>query len=90
MNRSMVLAVAALLVLASTALAQHGGHGGGHRGSPGAGDTSDAGLVDFNRALAYVQATGVNQEHGGCEEAGADGVSGKPIARLSFIKRLPP
>jgi len=56
----MVLAFGTLLLLsASTLLAQHGGHGGGgRRGSPGAGsaDTSDAGLADFNRALA-VQAT---------------------------------
>jgi hypothetical protein len=59
-NRPMVLAIGTLLLLsASTLLAQHGGHGGGgRRGSPGAGsaDTSDAGLADFNRALA-VQAT---------------------------------
>jgi len=56
----MVLAIGTLLLLsASTLLAQHGGPGGGgRRGSPGAGsaDTSDAGLADFNRALA-VQAT---------------------------------
>jgi len=56
----MVLAIGTLLLLsASTLLAQHGEHGGGgRRGSPGAGsaDTSDAGLADFNRALA-VQAT---------------------------------
>jgi hypothetical protein len=56
----MVLAIGTLLLLsASTLLAQHGGHGGGgRRGSPGAGsaDTSDAGLADFNRALA-MQAT---------------------------------
>ena len=60
MNRPMVLAIGTLLLLsASTLLAQHGEHGGGgRRGSPGAGsaDTSDAGLADFNRALA-VQAT---------------------------------
>ena len=60
MKRPMVLAIGTLLLLsASTLLAQHGGHGGGgRRGSPGAGnaDTSDAGLADFNRALA-VQAT---------------------------------
>ncbi len=59
-NRPMVLAIGTLLLLsASTLLAQHGEHGGGgRRGSPGAGsaDTSDAGLADFNRALA-VQAT---------------------------------
>jgi hypothetical protein len=61
-NRPMVLAIGTWLLLsASTLLAQHGGHGGGgRRGSPGAGagsaDTSDAGLADFNRALA-VQAT---------------------------------
>jgi hypothetical protein len=70
-NRSVALAAlacATLLVLsASTALAQHGGHGGGgggRRGSPGAasGDTSDAGLVDFNRALA-VQATSDQTSH---------------------------
>jgi molecular chaperone GrpE (heat shock protein) len=56
----MVLAIGTVLLLsASTLLAQHGGHGGGGRGGPpgaGSGDTSDAGLADFNRALA-VQAT---------------------------------
>jgi hypothetical protein len=67
MNRFMVLVVGTvLLVSASTLLAQHGGHGGGgsHRGSPGAasGDTSDAGLADFNRALA-VQATSDQISH---------------------------
>jgi hypothetical protein len=61
-NRPMVLAIGTWLLLsASTLLAQHSGHGGGgRRGAPGAGagsaDTSDAGLADFNRALA-VQAT---------------------------------
>jgi predicted nucleic acid-binding Zn-ribbon protein len=46
-------------------LAQHGGHGGGgHGGAPkaGAADTSDAGLTDFNRALA-VQATSDQTSH---------------------------
>lgn len=47
-----------LLLCAPSVLAQYGGHGGGgRRGTPGAAssDTSDAGLTDFNRALA-VQA----------------------------------
>ena len=66
-NRPMVLAVGTVLLLSvSTVLAQHGGHsgGGGRRGSPGAasGDTSDAGLADFNRALA-VQATSDQASH---------------------------
>jgi hypothetical protein len=58
-KRLAVLAIGTLLLLsAHNLLAQHGGHGGGRRGSPGAGsgDTSDAGLADFNHALA-VQAT---------------------------------
>ena len=68
MTRRLVLAVAILVfVSASTLLAQHGGHGGGgggRRGSPGAGsgDTSDASLADFNRALA-VQATSDQVSH---------------------------
>ncbi len=48
-----------LLFCASSALAQHGGHGGGRRGAPGSAGsagTGDAGLTDFNHALA-VQAT---------------------------------
>jgi hypothetical protein len=66
-NRLAVLAMAALLLLpASRLLAQHGGHGGGggRRGAPGAGggDTSDAGLTDFNHALA-VQATSDQASH---------------------------
>jgi chromosome segregation ATPase len=65
-SRFMVLVVGTVLLLsASTLLAQHGGHGGGgRRGSPGAasGDTSDAGLADFNRALA-VQATSDQTSH---------------------------
>jgi hypothetical protein len=66
-NRPMVLAVGTVLLLSvSTVLAQHGGHsgGGGRHGSPGAasGDTSDAGLADFNRALA-VQATSDQASH---------------------------
>jgi hypothetical protein len=59
-NRPMVLAIGTLLLLSASALlAQYGAHGGGgRRGPPGAGsgDTSDAGLADFNHALA-VQAT---------------------------------
>ena len=67
MNRLAVLAIGTLLLLsASTLLAQHGGHGGGggRRGSPGtgSGDTSDAGLADFNRALA-VQANSDQMSH---------------------------
>lgn len=65
-NRPVALAIGTLLLLsASTLLAQHGGHGGGgRRGSPGAasGDTSDASLADFNRALA-VQATSDQISH---------------------------
>src|ERR1700682_4003194 len=66
-NRPTVLAIGTLLLLsASTLLAQHGGHGGGggRRGSPGtgSGDTSDAGLADFNRALA-VQANSDQISH---------------------------
>ncbi len=63
----MVLVIGTVLLLsASTLLAQHGGHGGGggRRGSPGpaSADTSDAGLADFNRALA-VQATSDQISH---------------------------
>jgi hypothetical protein len=66
-NRPRLLAIGTLLLLsATTLLAQHGGHGGGggRRGAPGAasGDTSDAGLADFNRALA-VQATSDQVSH---------------------------
>jgi chromosome segregation ATPase len=65
-SRLMVLVIGTVLLLSpSTLLAQHGGHGGGgRRGSPGAasGDTSDAGLADFNRALA-VQATSDQISH---------------------------
>ncbi len=66
MSRFMMLVAGTVLLLsASTLLAQHGGHGGGgRRGSPGAasGDTSDASLADFNRALA-VQATSDQISH---------------------------
>jgi molecular chaperone GrpE (heat shock protein) len=60
-NRLAALTIGTLPVLSTTSLlAQYGGHGGGggRRGTPGAasGDTSEAGLADFNRALA-VQAT---------------------------------
>jgi len=59
-NRLAALAMGiGLLLCAENLLAQHGGHGGGgRRGGPGAGssDTSEAGLTDFNHALA-VQAT---------------------------------
>ena len=62
----MVLAIGTLLLLSAPALlAQYGGQGGGgRRGSPGAGsgDTSDAGLADFNHALA-VQATSDQISH---------------------------
>jgi hypothetical protein len=101
-NRPMALAVAALLLLsASTALAQHGGHGGGgggRRGSPGAanGDTSDAGLVDFNRALA-VQATSDQVSHfpeltkstEAARKLALDfhGVSGKADSETEFYKK---
>jgi hypothetical protein len=65
-KRLAVLAIWTLLLLsADNLLAQHGGHGGGgRRGSPGAGssDTSDAGLTDFNHALA-VQATSDQISH---------------------------
>jgi hypothetical protein len=65
-KRLAVLAMWTLLLLsAHNLLAQHGGHGGGgRRGSPGAGsgDTSDAGLTDFNHALA-VQATSDQISH---------------------------
>lgn len=60
MSRPAVLAIGTFLLLsASTLLAQHGGHGGGGRGGApraGAADASEAGLTDFNHALA-VQAT---------------------------------
>jgi hypothetical protein len=99
-NRRIVLAVATLLVLAaSTALAQHGGHGGGgggHRGSPGTGDTSDAGLVDFNRALA-VQANSDQVSHfpeltkstEAARKLALDfhGVSGKADSETEFYKK---
>ena len=66
MNRPTVLAIGTLLLLSASALlAQYGGHGGGgRRGSPraGSGDTSDAGLADFNRALA-IQATSDQVSH---------------------------
>ena len=60
MNRLAVLVMGiGLLLCTENLLAQHGGHGGGgRRGAPGAGssDTNEAGLTDFNHALA-VQAT---------------------------------
>ncbi len=66
MKRAVVLAVGIMLsVSAPDLLAQHGGHGGGggRRGAPGAAsDTSDAGLTDFNHALA-VQATSDQASH---------------------------
>ena len=66
MRRFAVLAAWACLLLSSSVmLAQHGGHGGGGRGGApkaGAADTSDAGLTDFNRALA-VQATSDQTSH---------------------------
>jgi hypothetical protein len=65
-SRLAVLTIGTLLLLsAPILLAQHGGHGGGgRRGSPGAGsaDTSDAGLTDFNHALA-VQANPDQASH---------------------------
>jgi hypothetical protein len=66
-NRFAVLAIGIFLLLsASNLLAQHGGHGGGggRGGAPkaGGGDTSDAGLTDFNHALA-VQATSDQASH---------------------------
>lgn len=66
MKRAVVLAVGIMMsVSAPDLLAQHGGHGGGggRRGAPGAAsDTSDAGLTDFNHALA-VQATSDQASH---------------------------
>lgn len=65
MNRVATLAVGILLLVSVPGLlAQHGGHGGGgRRGTPLAGgDTSDAGLTDFNHALA-VQATADQASH---------------------------
>ena len=67
MKRLAVLAIWTLLLFsARNLLAQHGGHGsgGGRRGAPGAGsgDTSDAGLTDFNHALA-VQANSDQISH---------------------------
>ena len=65
MNRLAVLADRdSAVALRSDLLAQHGGHGGGRRGAPGAGsgDTSDASLTDFNHALA-VQATSDQASH---------------------------
>jgi hypothetical protein len=53
------------MLSAPNLLAQHGGHGGGGRGGAPKGapaDTSDAGLTDFNRALA-VQATSDQVSH---------------------------
>jgi NADH dehydrogenase/NADH:ubiquinone oxidoreductase subunit G len=65
-SRLAVLAIGTFLLLsAPSLLAQHGGHGGGSRGGApraGAADTSEAGLTDFNRALA-VQATSDQMSH---------------------------
>ena len=64
-SRVAVLAMGAVLLLfASSLLAQHGGHGGGRwtPRAPGAANTSDASLADFNRALA-VQATPDQTSH---------------------------
>jgi hypothetical protein len=100
-NRRFVLAVATLLVLsAATLIAQHGGHGGGgggRRGSPGAtADTSDAGLVDFNRALA-VQATsdqvshfpGLTKNTAAARNLAKDfsGMGGKPGSATEFYRK---
>lgn len=60
MHRLHRLALPAILLFCTYgALGQHGGHGGGRRGasgSAGSAGTSDAGLTDFNHALA-LQAT---------------------------------
>jgi len=64
-NRLAMLTIGTLLLLSPPSLlAQPGGHGGGRRGTPGAGsgDTSEAGLTDFNHALA-VQATADQAAH---------------------------
>jgi hypothetical protein len=65
-GRVAVLGVGTFLLLCAPVLwAQHGGHGGGgRRGTPGAAssDTSDAGLTDFNHALA-VQANSDQTAH---------------------------
>jgi hypothetical protein len=65
-NRLAALTLGTLLMLpAPNLLAQHGGHGGGGRGGAPKGapaDTSDAGLTDFNRALA-VQANSDQVSH---------------------------
>jgi hypothetical protein len=65
-SRHAALAAGMCLLLSSPVMwAQHGGHGGGGRGGApkaGAADTSDAGLTDFNRALA-VQATSDQTSH---------------------------
>jgi hypothetical protein len=66
-NRLAVVALGTVLLLsAPTLFAQHGGHGaggargGGPKGAPA--DTSDAGLTDFNHALA-VQANSDQVSH---------------------------
>jgi hypothetical protein len=64
-SRLAVLTIGTLLLLCTPILvAQHGGHGGGRHGTPGAGsgDTSEAGLTDFNHALA-VQANPDQASH---------------------------
>ena len=65
MSRLAVLAMGMMLLSCPVnLLAQHGGHGGGRRGTPGTGtgDTSDASLTDFNHAL-LVQATSEQASH---------------------------
>ena len=64
MHRLAALAMGMVLLCSHNLLAQHGHGGGGRRGTPGAGsgDTSDAGLTDFNHALA-VQATSDQASH---------------------------
>ena len=100
MKRLAVLAIWTLLLLsADNLLAQHGGHGGGgRRGSPGAGsaDTSDAGLTDFNHALA-VQATsdqishfpGLTKSTEAARKLALDfhGVNGKADSETEFYKK---
>jgi uncharacterized phage infection (PIP) family protein YhgE len=63
-RRAMLAVVTLLLLSAPCMVAQHGGHGGRGGGAPraGAADTSDAGLTDFNRALA-LQANSDQSSH---------------------------
>jgi DNA anti-recombination protein RmuC len=65
LSRLAVLAMGMMLLSCPVnLLAQHGGHGGGRRGTPGTGtgDTNDASLTDFNHAL-LVQATSEQASH---------------------------